>query len=527
MCVASFAGDSASGTWSLVPAGQQQQPQLQQRQLRKPKDAGFRSSLAIYRDEIVSRDRELARRPKIATTEYWDSVKAGWENLPPERKRAYEDQSASEQAIVKAQRTRLRLAAQESRLAGAVAIGGGSGAASSSSQEQPQPQQQEATQRIGSSVYINQTLETAEAHAQLAEPVMPSLQSSSSMEISWYPLPVKLFGDYLKRQRGHIVSRCEDFKQKCQKMQGGTGFPNKVRYHTHCGAVCPQSVAEGTVKFHRKIKASMSTYVEKNFKTAADVASSDVLFAIEVHGKSFEDGSDTMAVTFASMTCAAGRRAQFPSEQTFVPCCVVDGNLLEGNFEAPYEDNLLEYGTDIVETKAKPPASRVRDDRVVRQYDADEMAAILMKGHINVTRLVWRRLAWTHPYDSEGGGIHRLRVIGAHASEPMQVEKGTDSVAPDGDGEEDGGGGNGEGSDDIDFLNLHSAPAPRPAPAPRAASAARPDKAARQARPRGAAADVTADLVAAEVLGDDYSFLVEEATCKTKDHYTATSKIRR
>ena len=97
--------------------------------------------MAIYRDEIVSRDRELARRPKIATTEYWDPVKAGWKNLPPERKRAYEDQSASEQAIVRAQRTRLRLAAQESRLVGAVAIGGGSGAASSSSQDLPQPQQ--------------------------------------------------------------------------------------------------------------------------------------------------------------------------------------------------------------------------------------------------------------------------------------------------------------------------------------------------------------------------------------------------
>ena len=71
-------------------------------------------------------------------------------------------------------------------------------------------------------------------------------------------------------------------------------------------------------------KGTCTAYVSKHFKTALGVASSDVLFAIEVSCKSLLDGSPASSVTFAAMTVAAGRRAQFEAEQTLAPCRVVE-----------------------------------------------------------------------------------------------------------------------------------------------------------------------------------------------------------
>ena len=316
-----------------------------------------RSALKIFRDDIIKRDRELGRRPKVASTEHWKAVKGEWDAMALERKRAYEDQASAEQDMIKARRKRQQLAGR-ARPPLAIEVG---------VPDLPAEQQPPRADRScpGSTIYINQTLETSHVHSQLAEPAMPVVQMAAS-SASCYPLPEPLFAEYLRRTRGGIVKRCEGFKEDCQKMQGGSEFPKKVTYHLHCGALCSQTTAAYKVQFHKEIKTSFAQYVNKHFKTAMDVASSDVLFAIEICGKALADGSPATAVTFAAMTAAAGRRAQFEPEQTFVPCRVV---VPAPDVETPYEGVLLEYITDTIETKARRPSNRVRDDRVLRQHD--------------------------------------------------------------------------------------------------------------------------------------------------------------
>ena len=447
----------------------------------------LRSALMIFRDDVIKRDRELGRRPKIASTEYWNSVKNEWASLGPERKRAYEDQAASEQDMIKAQRKRRQLAARSR----SSAAGPGPPA-----ERQPTPQllEQAENSYSGSTIYINQALEASQMHSQLA---VPAMQRSSLMVAakSCYPLPEPLFVEYLQRNRGGIVARCNDFKEKCQKIQGGTDFPTEVTYHLHCGAVCSRTTAGDKVKFHKEIKAAFATYVSKHFKTALDVASSDVLFAIEVFGKSLLDGSPASSVTFAAMTVATGRRAQFEAEQTFVPCRVVES-------ADEYEGFLLEYITDKIETKAKRPSNRVVDDRVLRQHDADEMAAVLMasEGFSDIDRVVLRRLVWHSQLDSEQGGLHRLQVRGTHATEPMVVEKYVDSAAA---AIVDHGGGDGDG--DVDFLEMLAAGPQRP----RAARA--PAKKVSKPKPKpDRPAEPAAAGDAASVLGGDYDMLWQE-----------------
>ena len=447
----------------------------------------LRSALMIFRDDVIKRDRELGRRPKIASTEYWDSVKNEWASLGPERKRAYEDQAASEQDMIKAQRKRRQLAARSR----SSAAGPGPPA-----ERQPTPQllEQAENSYSGSTIYINQALEASQMHSQLA---VPAMQRSSLMVAakSCYPLPEPLFVEYLQRNRGGIVARCNDFKEKCQKIQGGTGFPTEVTYHLHCGAVCSRTTAGDKVKFHKEIKAAFATYVSKHFKTALDVASSDVLFAIEVSGKSLLDGSPASSVTFAAMTVTTGRRAQFEAEQTFVPCRVVES-------ADEYEGFLLEYITDKIETKAKRPSNRVVDDRVLRQHDADEMAAVLMasEGFSDIDRVVLRRLVWHSQLDSEQGGLHRLQVRGTHATEPMVVEKYVDSAAA---AIVDHGDGDGDG--DVDFLEMLAAGPQRP----RAARA--PAKKVSKPKPKpDRPAEPAAAGDAASVLGGDYDMLWQE-----------------
>ena len=91
--------------------------------------------------------------------------------MGPERKRAYEDQAASEQDMIKAQRKRRQLAAR-SRLS---AAGPGPPA-----ERQPTPQLPEQAENSypGSTIYINQALDTSQIHSQLA---VPAMQRSSLM----------------------------------------------------------------------------------------------------------------------------------------------------------------------------------------------------------------------------------------------------------------------------------------------------------------------------------------------------------
>lgn len=483
----SFSGACAEASSAMVLAGQAQ-PAAAGHDGGDDNDGSdrkvVRSAFKIFRDQIITRDRELGRRPRIASTEHWDSVKAAWRALDPERKRAYEDQASSEQDRVMARRKRRQLAARSVRQAasqvGLARLQDGV-AASSPPEQQPEPQPPQGGLR--STVYVNKALETSHAHSELTLPAMQSLRSST-LEVSRHPLPERLFAEYLKRTHGQRVQGCENFKEKCQKMQGGSDFPKKVRYHSHCGAVCSQTAGEDKVNFHSKIKVSIASYVSKNFKVAGDVAVSDVLFAIEVFGRALADGSEAMSVTFAAMTVASGRRAHLEAEQTFVPCHVV-----AGAGAAPYEGFTLEYLTDRVEAKGKLPTKRVQEDRVLRQCDGDELAAVLLanEGLSDIDRLVWRRLAWNPPED---GGLHRLRVIGAHASEPLTIEKGT--------GTKQAGKSKVDGDGDIDFLEMLAWTGPRPRRAP----------ASRANKPDGRADD---DGAAANLLGRDLQPLLDEA----------------
>jgi len=465
----SGAGDAASSASVLALAGQER--------LAGDRKAP-RSAFTIFREQIIKRDRELGRRPRVASTQYWESLWAAWRALEPERKQAYEDEAASERDLALTGRKRRRLAAHS---------------APSAANQVELPQLQDcvaasspplrAQGGLRSTLYINQALETSRAHSELAVPSMPSSSQDSSSR-SRHPLQEPLFAEYLKRSYGRIVKDCSRFKETCQKMQGGSGFPKKVRYHSHCGAVCSQSEGEANATFHSKIKASIATYVNENFKTPADVAVSDVLFAIEVFGKALADGSETTSVTFAAMIVAAGRRAHLEAEQTFVPCRVVSGV-----GAAPYKGLLLEYFADKVEAKGKAPTQHVRDDRMLRQHDADDLvAALLANGHFSdVDRLMWRRLAWEPQYDSEDGGLHRLRVVGAHASKPMSIERGTgikqlvDQGAVNDQGDADG---------DVDFLEMLERTAPRLHHVP---------------------TDTAGDDDVANLLGRDFQLLLDEA----------------
>jgi hypothetical protein len=464
----SGAGAAASSASVLAPAGQER--------LAGDRKAP-RSAFTIFREQVIMRDQGLGRRPRVANKQYWDYLKAAWRALEPERKQAYQDEAASERDLILAGRKRRRLAAHSAPPA-------------ANQVELPQLQDSVAVSSpplraqggLRSTVYINQALETSRAHSELAAPSMPSL-SQDSMS-SRHPLPEPLFAEYLKRAHGRTLQSCSGFKEKCQKMQGGSDFPKKVRYHSRCGAVCSQSAGEANATFHGKIKAFIATYVNKNFKTPADVAVSDVLFAIEVSGKALADGSEATSVTFAAMTVAAGRRAHLEAEQTFVPCRVVSG---VGT--APYKGFLLEYFADKVEAKGKAPTQRVRDDRMLRQHDADDLvAALLANGHFSdIDCLVWRRLTWKPQYDSEDGGLHRLRVVGAHASEPMSIERCTgikqlvDQGAVNDQGDADG---------DIDFLEMLERTGPR----------------LHQVPTNRAGDDVIANL-----LGRDFQLLLDEA----------------
>ena len=207
----------------------------------------LRSAFTIFRDQIITRDCQLGRRPRIAHADYWDSVKAAWSTLEPERKQAYKDEAASERDMVMARRRKGKgqwLAARSiPSAADRVGLALRDGVAASSPQEQ-QLELQPAQGGPRPTVYINQALETSLAHSELAAPAMPSLHGNSFTQISRYPLPEPLFAEYLKRNYGCIRQRCVGFKEKCQKMQGGNDFPKKVRYPSHCGAACSQTVSE-------------------------------------------------------------------------------------------------------------------------------------------------------------------------------------------------------------------------------------------------------------------------------------------
>ena len=140
------------------------------------------------------------------------------------------------------------------------------------------------------------------------------------------------------------------------------------------------------------------------------------------------------------------------------------------------------------------------------------MAAVLLasEGFSDIDRLVLRRLAWRLPFDADLGGLHRLQVLGVHATEPMTIGKKSchDPVA--GAIVDQGGDG------DVDFLEMLAAEPRRPRAARAPAKAAKPAKVSKPKPKPDRPAEPAAAEEASRVLGCDYDMLLEEAPPRAK-----------
>ena len=122
-----------------------------------------------------------------------------------------------------------------------------------------------------------------------------------------------------------------------------------MRYHHHCGAAWPKSHGPEMVLVHREAAQQVSAYVSNSFTGAANVASADVLFAVEAHAcTGVELETLPLAATCAAMVCAAGRHGRGEAQQIFVPWRV-----LRGSGVIPYRGHLLAYSTYSAEAEAK------------------------------------------------------------------------------------------------------------------------------------------------------------------------------
>lgn len=82
-----------------------------------------------------------------------------------------------------------------------------------------------------------------------------------SPEPSLTPLPLPIFQEFLRATKGNRKTVQAAFERDCCKIQGGSEFPEKVRYHTPCGSLCQKATSKDLLNMQTRLCKQISAFV--------------------------------------------------------------------------------------------------------------------------------------------------------------------------------------------------------------------------------------------------------------------------